>query len=114
MMRGFSPSELAVLMKLSDKLSALNAARFVEWNVDHQSNDLLPGSHAFNGDVTGDSTFERWTLTALDRLSERVRILSGLYGILRPFDAVRPYRLEMEHQLKGQPLPSLPISGKSE
>ncbi|NDF37225.1 MAG: peroxide stress protein YaaA, partial [Euryarchaeota archaeon] len=47
MMRGYSPSDLAVLMKLSDKLSALNTARFEEWNIDHQSNDLLPAIDAF-------------------------------------------------------------------
>ena len=81
MMRGLSPSDLAVLMKLSDKLSALNAARFEEWNVDHQSNDLLPAVYAFNGDVYQGLDVQTLEADALDRLSESVRILSGLYGI---------------------------------
>lgn len=108
MMRGYSPSDLAVLMKLSDKLSALNAARFEEWNIDHQSNDLLPAIDAFNGDVYQGLDAQTLDNVALDRLSERIRILSGLYGLLRPFDAMRPYRLEMGTKLKGQAVPSLP------
>ena len=108
MMRGFSPSDLAVLMKLSDKLSALNASRFEEWSVDHRSNDLLPAVYAFNGDVYQGLEVQTLEADALDRLSERVRILSGLYGILRPFDAMRPYRLEMGTKLKGQAVSSLP------
>jgi hypothetical protein len=113
MMRGFSPSDLASLMKLSDKLSALNAARFEEWSIDHQSEDLLPAIYAFNGDVYQGLDVQTLGADALNRLSDRVRILSGLYGLLRPFDAMRPYRLEMGTQLKGQAITSLPEFWKS-
>jgi hypothetical protein len=113
MMRGFSPSDLASLMKLSDKLSALNAARFEEWSIDHQADDLLPAIYAFNGDVYQGLDVQTLSSDALNRLSNHVRILSGLYGLLRPFDAMRPYRLEMGTKLKGQAIASLPDFWKS-
>jgi cytoplasmic iron level regulating protein YaaA (DUF328/UPF0246 family) len=113
MMRGFSPSDLASLMKLSDKLSALNAARFEEWSIDHRADELLPAIYAFNGDVYQGLDVQTLSSDALNRLSDRVRILSGLYGLLRPFDAMRPYRLEMGTKLKGQAISSLPDFWKS-
>lgn len=113
MMRGFSPSDLASLMKLSDKLSALNAARFEEWSIDHQADNLLPAIYAFNGDVYQGLDVQTLSSDALNHLSNHVRILSGLYGLLRPFDAMRPYRLEMGTKLKGQAIASLPDFWKS-
>ena len=107
-MRGFSPSDLASLMKLSDKLSALNAARFEQWSPDHQADDLLPAVYAFNGDVYQGLDVQTLGPDALNRLARHVRILSGLYGLLRPFDAMRPYRLEMGTKLQGQAITSLP------
>ena len=108
MMREFSPSDLASLMKLSDKLSALNAARFEQWSPDHQADDLLPAVYAFNGDVYQGLDVQTLGPDALNQLAGHVRILSGLYGLLRPFDAMRPYRLEMGTKLKGQAITSLP------
>lgn len=107
-MRGFSPSDLASLMKLSDKLSALNAARYEQWTIDHKSGDLLPAIYAFNGDVYQGLDVKTLGANALDRLTDRIRILSGLYGLLRPFDLIRPYRLEMGTKLKGHAISSLP------
>ena len=108
MMREFSPSDLASLMKLSDKLSALNAARFEQWSPDHHADDLLPAVYAFNGDVYQGLDVQTLSPDALNRLAGHVRILSGLYGLLRPFDAMRPYRLEMGTKLQGQAITSLP------
>ena len=108
MMRRFSPSELASLMKLSDKLSALNAARFEEWRPNHEVDELLPAIFAFDGDVYRGLDVQTLDAGALDRLADRVRILSGLYGLLRPFDALRPYRLEMGTKLQGKTIQSLP------
>ena len=108
MMRDMTPADLASLMKLSDKLSALNAARFEQWNENHNSDDLLPAVYAFNGDVYQGLDVQTLGPDALKRLSTRIRILSGLYGLLRPFDAMRPYRLEMGTKLKGHSIPSLP------
>lgn len=107
-MRHYSPSDLANLMKLSDKLSALNAARFEEWSSDHQSAELLPAVFAFNGDVYQGLDVHTLSPSALEAVNARIRILSGLYGLLRPFDAMRPYRLEMGTKLAHGPASSLP------
>jgi cytoplasmic iron level regulating protein YaaA (DUF328/UPF0246 family) len=82
---------LASLMHISPKLAELNAARFRGF----AEADERPAIHAFAGDVyTG---FEVATLDApaIDFAQDHLRILSGLYGLLRPLDAMRPYRLEM-------------------
>ena len=82
---------LAELMDISPQLAKLTAHRFR----DFQSAEQRPAVHAFAGDVyTG---FEASTLdkAAIDFADDHVRILSGLYGLLRPLDAIRPYRLEM-------------------
>ena len=82
---------LAELMDISPQLAKLNAHRFR----DFQTADQRPSIYAFAGDVyTG---FDASTLdeAAIDFADDHVRILSGLYGLLRPLDAIRPYRLEM-------------------
>ena len=86
-----SAPKLAALMHISDKLATLNVARYREF-IDQPTR---PALYAFAGDVyTG---FEARTLEAeaIDYAQDHVRILSGLYGLLRPLDAMRPYRLEM-------------------
>lgn len=83
--------KLAELMHISDSLATLNADRFKGFAAQPER----PAIHAFAGDVyTG---FEVKTLdeAAIDFAQDHVRILSGLYGLLRPLDAMRPYRLEM-------------------
>ena len=83
--------KLGTLMHISPKLAELNAARFR----DFAEAPERPAIHAFAGDVyTG---FEVTTLDApaIDFAQDHLRILSGLYGLLRPLDAMRPYRLEM-------------------
>lgn len=107
MMRQYSPSGLASLMKLSDKLSTLNAVRFEQWQIDHTCTDLLPAIYAFSGDVYQGLDAQSLKRDLLQRLGNRVRILSGLYGLLRPFDAIRPYRLEMGTKLSGRAFLSL-------
>lgn len=107
-MRGYAPSDLARLMKLSDPLSALNAARFEEWNTNHEDPALLPAVFAFNGDVYQGLDVrslppETWALA-----NDKIRILSGLYGLLKPFDALRAYRLEMGTKLSDDRYRSLP------
>lgn len=113
MMKQLSPPELASLMKLSDKLALLNAARFEQWSPDHQAEELIPAIYAFNGDVYQGLDVQNLAPDALNRLTGHVRILSGLYGLLRPFDAMRPYRLEMGTKLKGQTIASLPYFWKT-
>src|SRR5579875_264636 len=82
---------LAGLMRISDRLADLNHGRFTRFEEQPQR----PALYAFAGDVyTG---FEARTLEepAIDFAQDHVRLLSGLYGLLRPLDQIRPYRLEM-------------------
>ena len=96
-MRQFSPAEVGSLMGISDALSALNVARYASWTP--QLTDARQAIMAFNGDVY--AGFEARTLqpAQLDYAQSRVRILSGLYGLLRPLDLIHPHRLEMGTRL---------------
>lgn len=90
-----TPSDIATLMKVSDNIAGLNAARFGEWTPDYSIDNAKQAIFAFRGDVyTG---FDADTLTPeqLERSQSQLRILSGLYGLLRPLDLILPYRLEM-------------------
>lgn len=95
-----SPMELGSLMSISDKLSGLNAARFQEWSLPFTADNARPAMYAFNGDVyTG---LDAYSLTAkqTDEAQQHLRILSGLYGVLRPLDLMQAYRLEMGTKLQ--------------
>lgn len=105
-MRKYSPPELASIMKLSDKLSTLNVARFEQWSANHEVTGLLPAILTFNGDVYEGFNAQSLSSAGLYKTNQMIRILSGLYGLLRPLDAMRPYRLEMGTKLE-QPFRSL-------
>lgn len=97
--QSLSPTQIASLMSISDKLAGLNAARFAEWRKEHNLQNSRAAIYAFKGDVyTG---LEVETLTREDVLfaNEHLRMLSGLYGLLRPLDLMQPYRLEMGTKL---------------
>lgn len=98
-LREYSPSQVASLMSLSDKLAALNVARFQSWQPDYAEPDARPALFAFKGDVYTGLDVERLLATDLDRAQQHLRILSGLYGLLRPLDLMLPYRLEMGTEL---------------
>lgn len=90
-----SKNEIAKLMSISDKLADLNYTRYQEFEEEHNKKNSRPAMYAFNGDVyTGLDAYSIPT-DKLDRLQDKLRILSGLYGILRPLDLIQPYRLEM-------------------
>jgi len=98
--RQFSPHELSELMGISDKLAGLNAARFSEWRTPFSTTKAKQAVFAFNGDVyTG---LDAASLSEADWQygQEHMRILSGLYGVLKPLDLMMPYRLEMGTKLK--------------
>ena len=82
-------------MKISDKLADLNHKRYAEWTPNFELGEARPAALAFKGDVY--IGLDAATLTARDLnwAQKHVRILSGLHGLLRPLDAIRPYRLEM-------------------
>ena len=96
-MRQFSPAEVGSLMGISDALSSLNVARYASWTP--ELTEARQAIMAFNGDVY--AGFEARTLQSdqLDYAQSRVRILSGLYGLLRPLDLIHPHRLEMGTRL---------------
>jgi len=94
-----SPSDLMDLMHISDKLADLNWQRNQDWTTPFTTKNARPAIYAFNGDVyTG---FDAYTLPVakLTKLQDSLRILSGLYGLLKPLDLMQPYRLEMGTQL---------------
>lgn len=98
-LRDYSPQQLSDLMGISDKLAGLNAARFADWQPPFTLDNAKPAVQAFQGDVyTG---LEANTFSDDDNLfaQQHLRILSGLYGLLRPLDLIQAYRLEMGTKL---------------
>lgn len=98
-LRDFSAPEIAQLMGVSDAIAALNVARFSEWRMDYAPPAARQAIFAFKGDVYTGLAVERWTLDDLNHAQQHLRILSGLYGVLRPLDLILPYRLEMGTKL---------------
>jgi hypothetical protein len=98
--RALSPAKLGKLMDISPKLAELNHARFQAFRGDGKSNIQKPAALAFNGDVYLGLNAKSMTPADFAFAQDHVRILSGLYGLLRPLDAIEPYRLEMCSDLK--------------
>ncbi|WP_118182026.1 peroxide stress protein YaaA [Paraburkholderia phosphatilytica] len=94
-LRRLSPQQIASLMDLSDPLAQLNFQRYADWSTTFDASNAKQAVLAFNGDVY--EGFNAKTLSAadLDYAQNHVRVLSGLYGLLRPLDLLQPYRLEM-------------------
>jgi cytoplasmic iron level regulating protein YaaA (DUF328/UPF0246 family) len=90
-----SISDLQQLMLISHDLASLNAKRFAEWKPTPFAQDTLQAVFAFRGDVYTGLQIDDFTEEELNFCQEHLRILSGLYGSLRPLDAIQPYRLEM-------------------
>lgn len=97
--RELSPQQLASLMKISDKLASLNAIRFAEWQQPFTEENAKPAVFAFNGDVYAGLEAESLSAKDIDYAQQHMRILSGLYGVLRPLDLMQAYRLEMGTKL---------------
>jgi len=94
-LRAKSPQEIASLMKLSDALAGLNVARYAAWSPQFTPQNSKQAALAFNGDVYEALDAKTLSAAQLDWAQERLCILSGLYGVLRPLDRMQPYRLEM-------------------
>ena len=95
-----SPQALSSLMGISDKLAALNVARFAQWPREATAQNSRPAILAFKGDVYTGLAVEDFTEADLDFAQAHLRILSGLYGVLRPLDRLQPYRLVMGTRLE--------------
>lgn len=94
-LRQLSPAEIAGLMHLSDPLAALNFSRYADWQLPFTPDNAKPAVLAFDGDVYDGLAAKTMSADDLDFAQQQVRILSGLYGILKPLDLMQPYRLEM-------------------
>lgn len=94
-LRRKSPQQLATLMDISDPLAALNAARFQAWSPKFTARNARQAVLAFNGDVYEGLQARALGAADLEWAQQHLRILSGLYGVLRPLDWIQPYRLEM-------------------
>ena len=94
------PSDLVKLMSISDKLADLNWERNQEFKTPFTPQNARPAIYAFNGDVYQGINSYTIPVDKLDQLQDTLRILSGLYGILKPLDLIQPYRLEMGTALK--------------
>ena len=98
-LRTQSPQQIAELMSLSDKLSALNVARYQAWSTRATVKNARQAVLAFDGDVYGGLDARNLGEADLAWAQDHVCILSGLYGVLRPLDLMQPYRLEMGTKL---------------
>lgn len=94
-----SAADLKKLMHISDKLAELNAERFKTFDLDGRSNSAKPAGLTFDGDVYWGLEAKSMSADTLAYAQDHLRILSGLYGLLRPMDAIQPYRLEMGTKL---------------
>ena len=94
-----SPAEISSLMGVSDKLAGLNAARFGQWSQPFTTENARPAVLAFNGDVYTGLDAKTLTDADFEYAQQHMRILSGLYGLLKPLDLMQAYRLEMGTKL---------------
>ena len=94
-LRKLSPADIANLMDLSDPLALLNFNRYADWKLPFTPENAKQAVLAFDGDVYDGLAAKTLSAADLDFAQQHVRILSGLYGILRPLDLMQPYRLEM-------------------
>lgn len=90
-----SPADLAKLMSISDKLAALNWQRNKSWKTPFTNDNARPAIFAFSGEVYLGLNIKTLPIEMLPTVQDRLRILSGMYGILKPLDLMQPYRLEM-------------------
>jgi len=94
-LRKLSPADIANLMDLSDPLALLNFNRYADWKLPFTPENAKQAVLAFDGDVYDGLAAKTLAAADLDFAQQHVRILSGLYGILKPLDLMQPYRLEM-------------------
>ena len=90
-----SKSDLENLMGISAKLAELNYGRYKDFEEEHTHKNSRPAMYAFAGDVYTGLDAYSLPVQKIDALQDTLRILSGMYGILRPLDLIQPYRLEM-------------------
>ncbi len=100
-MKTLSQENLAYLMNISPKLTALNYQRYKDFHTPFTPDNARQALSAFKGDVYQNIDVENYTDEQIDFAQDHLRIFSGLYGLLRPLDLIQPYRLEMGIHLSG-------------
>ncbi len=101
-LKKLTPAEVSSLMKISDKLGTLSYLRFGEWKTPFTLNNAKQALLAFKGDVYTGIDAESFSKQDLMFAQKHLRILSGLYGILKPLDLMQAYRLEMGTQFENK------------
>ncbi|EEZ89752.1 conserved hypothetical protein [Vibrio harveyi 1DA3] len=97
--RKLTPADVSSLMKVSDKIADLNVGRFQEWSETFTTDNARQAILAFKGDVYTGLEAETLSDADFDYAQDHLRMLSGLYGLLKPLDLMQPYRLEMGTKL---------------
>lgn len=100
--QNLSMQDIASLMKVSDKIAALNVARFAQWSAPFSLDNAKQALFAFQGDVYTGLQAQTLTTDTLNYAQIHLRILSGLYGLLKPLDLMQAYRLEMGSRLDNE------------
>lgn len=100
--RELTPAQLASLMSISDKLAGLNVARFAQWHPQFDLHNARQALLAFKGDVYTGLAVNDFSRDDFEFAQQHLRILSGLYGVLRPLDLMQAYRLEMGTRLSNE------------
>ncbi len=101
-LRQLAPHEVSALMGISDKLGVLNYDRYQNWSTPFTPDNAKQAVLAFNGDVYTGLAAENFKADDFKFAQKHLRILSGLYGLLRPLDLMQPYRLEMGTRFANQ------------
>ncbi len=94
-LKKLEPHDISNLMGVSEKLGQLNAERFQNWQTPFTTDNARPAALAFKGDVYTGLDANSFSAKDFEVAQKRLRILSGLYGVLKPLDLMQPYRLEM-------------------
>jgi hypothetical protein len=99
-MKNKTPAEIGALMGISENLANLNHGRYLNWNKKNSTVNSKPAIYAFMGDVYAGLDAKSLTDEQIQFAQEHLRILSGLYGLLKPLDLIQPHRLEMGTKIK--------------
>ena len=111
-MKKKKPGQLAKLMSISPKLAELNFQRFQAWSPAFTPENSWQSVLMFNGDVYQGLKAETFTESEFEIAQQKLRILSGVYGLLKPLDLIQPYRLEMGTNVSVARKKNYTISGK--
>jgi cytoplasmic iron level regulating protein YaaA (DUF328/UPF0246 family) len=98
-LRKLSTADFSNLLKTSDKLTKLNVERYANWQTQANVSNAKQALLAFRGDIYSGMGVDHYRMKDFNFAQKHMRILSGLYGVLRPLDLIQPYRLEMAAKL---------------